>query len=411
MIKQNATVRFYLNETAVEVVNPDPDMVLIDYLKSAELNMSGPKKPCGQGGCGSCTVIMSEWDESSKSVVHESINSCLRPVTAVNGKVITTIEGTGSVAGTMNKVAYQVAVNNGTQCGYCTNGWVMAMTNMMAERDSAPGKPAPSKKEIEDLFDGNICRCTGYRSLLTGMKTFADDWSKQDEKERMKCVIDPAFNAHQVAKTVTLPFPDAAKKPSEPMNYAVDGRSWIAVSTTNEILELVEKTGVEQIRFVHGNTSFGIYKDEFPEVNHFIDIGSIGSLSGIEIKGSVLSVGSATTYSELIQFLEDTNPKLASVEQAILHMAKRTAGTIVRNAASVAGNTMLVLHHIHQGEPFPSDLLTALTALDAHVDWLDIISGEESNNSIAELIAYCVGDSEICQTSIDSELHCRTCQQ
>ena len=71
----------------------------------------------------------------------------------------------------MNPVAYRLALNNGSQCGYCSVGFVMNMSEFIANH------PHATKKEIEEAFDGNLCRCTGYRAILTGMKTFASDWS------------------------------------------------------------------------------------------------------------------------------------------------------------------------------------------------------------------------------------------
>src|SRR4051812_3304533 len=89
-------VSFYLNGKAVTIKNPAPDLLLIDYLRSPEVALAGPKKPCGQGGCGGCTVILSRWDAERKAPEHRAINSCLRPVCALGGLVVTTVEGTGA---------------------------------------------------------------------------------------------------------------------------------------------------------------------------------------------------------------------------------------------------------------------------------------------------------------------------
>src|SRR6476661_3169120 len=90
-------VSFYLNGKATTVENPSPDLLLIDYLRSPGVGLAGPKKACGQGGCGACTVILSRWNASENRAEHRAINSCLRPVCALGGLVVTTIEGTGAV--------------------------------------------------------------------------------------------------------------------------------------------------------------------------------------------------------------------------------------------------------------------------------------------------------------------------
>src|SRR5436190_10962361 len=89
------SISFFLNGRQVVVQDPAVDTLLIDYLRSPEVNLAGPKKPCGQGGCGGCTVILSDWDEKEKKEHHRAINSCLRPLIAVDGMVVTTVEGTG----------------------------------------------------------------------------------------------------------------------------------------------------------------------------------------------------------------------------------------------------------------------------------------------------------------------------
>jgi xanthine dehydrogenase/oxidase len=187
------TISFFLNGEPVTLEKPSPDLLLIDYLRSPEVGLTGAKKGCGQGGCGACTVLLSTWDAGAARFAHRSINSCLRPVCALDGTAVTTIEGTGQVSrpapahlthqaafsraaapptyvppaevttaraavrarsqartvaaaalGTsaghsggpaagaeqetgMNPVAYRLAMNNGSQCGYCTTGFVMTM--------------------------------------------------------------------------------------------------------------------------------------------------------------------------------------------------------------------------------------------------------------------------------------------
>ncbi len=91
------SVSFYLNGKAVTIEKPPPDLLLIDYLRGPEVALAGPKKPCGEGGCGGCTVILSSWNEAQQRPEHRAINACLRPVCALSGLVVTTVEGTGAV--------------------------------------------------------------------------------------------------------------------------------------------------------------------------------------------------------------------------------------------------------------------------------------------------------------------------
>lgn len=453
-------VSFYLNGKLVQLHNPAPDLLLIDYLRSPEVALAGPKKPCGQGGCGGCTVILSHWDGEQPQ--HRAINSCLRPVCALGGQVVTTVEGTGAVrkpnpefllhaatasrggaaigqppvpalaeaqqqaqdkraqvaeavaqardlpqAGAslqlravaehpsevehagMNPVAHRLALNNGSQCGYCSVGFVMNMSEFIVNH------PLATKKEIEDSFDGNICRCTGYRAILTGMKTFASDWTAEDEKQRMKCLEDDGCAA-QLPANVAIPFPSLARGPAQPVSAHGGGQSWRTPLTLDELAHLMHGARGSRLRLVHGNTSFGIYKDEFAPTKLFADIRLIPELNeASRIDDGALRVAAGIDYNALIAELGaqmklhccDETSSLAAVQ----FMARRTAGRIVRNAASLGGNSMLVLAHMAagSGEPFPSDALTALAATGARVEYLHLDGAghfHQHVHGVAELV-------------------------
>ncbi|MDA8584744.1 molybdopterin-dependent oxidoreductase [Rhodobacteraceae bacterium] len=375
-------VSFHLNGKKITLAAPSPKLMLIDFLRQPDHALSGPKKPCGQGGCGGCTVVLSA--KENNKVVHRSVNSCLRPVTALNGLSVTTIEGTGSVDGKMNKVAYELAKNNGTQCGYCTNGWVMCMTGYLANK---PKKP--SDRDVENLFDGNICRCTGYRTILTGMKQF----SKTPPKAPMETVVDMAFAPKEgVQKTVMIPVPKGAFAPSGQIKIDQNGEVWAEARTVNDVFDLarkMRKTG--PVRLVNGNTSFGIYKTEIESSHQFIDVRDVPELRRIDLKAGQLRLGAGVTYTELLDRFAGMKPESSSAFGVLQFMAQRTAGHIVRNAASLGGNTMLVLNHLSKGAPFPSDLFTALCGVDASVTYLDLSKGKTLKSvTLTDLMNKCL---------------------
>ncbi|WPB82130.1 molybdopterin cofactor-binding domain-containing protein [Archangium violaceum] len=455
-------VSFFLNGRAVTIEEPSPDLLLIDYLRSPEVGLAGPKKPCGQGGCGGCTVILSNWNEKKNRAEHRAINSCLRPVLALEGLVVTTVEGTGAARRPnpenlshsatyfrtavvpqttpppppslvnaqeeanakrlevirkvnkarpkaaltaklreevpeypsefshegINPVAHRLAINNGTQCGYCTVGFVMNMSEFIVNN------PKATKREIEDIFDGNICRCTGYRSILTGMKTFASNWTKEDEANRMKCLGDDAVQSQLPTPNVVIPFPSEARAPASGVSLDDTSRRWLTPASLAELARLMRENQRKKVRLVHSNTSYGIYKEEYLETELFLDVRFIPELNvAPKVTDTGLRVGAGINYSELIRVLESTMLSRGEAKArkdgetdypettrlgATRFMARRTAGRIVRNAASLGGNSMLVLKHIADGtgEPFPSDAFTALAAIDAEIEFLDTQQGE-----------------------------------
>ncbi|MDB5785455.1 molybdopterin cofactor-binding domain-containing protein [Caballeronia mineralivorans] len=442
-------VDFFLNGEPVSIENPSPDFLLIDFLRSSDIGLAGPKKACGQGGCGSCTVILSSWKDSREE--HRAINACLRPVCLLGGLVVTTVEGTGAPgvlsarypmhaptsgfapldwtpppavqqAATrsrmtriasrttkladfsstadmlddsdadlqgasnppgINPVAQRLAANNGSQCGYCTVGFVMNMSEFIVNN------PHPTKQQIEDIFDGNICRCTGYRPILTGMKTFASDYSPEDEKDRMKCLLERGQAEQLPAASVTIPFPEAARSVPRPVTIGgphCAGKQWYTATSWSEARDYAFQCQAQAIpyQFVHGNTSFGIYKDEYLASRAYIDVRRVPELNRPHsVDAEWLTVGAGITYSDLIGLLDSVmaqyGQSAVSPAAALRYMARRTAGRIVRNAATLGGNTMLVMKHVFErnqtspgygGEPFPSDTLTALAAIGAEITFV-----------------------------------------
>ncbi|WP_067064475.1 molybdopterin cofactor-binding domain-containing protein [Roseateles chitosanitabidus] len=471
-------VSFFLNGRRVDLDQPAPSLLLIDYLRGPEVGLVGPKKPCGQGGCGGCTVILSDWDTAAGRARHAAINACLRPVASLNGLVITTVEGTGSVrrpnpshphqvvaAGRgvapqgvlppamadardaavakrdqvltaalqaqrqhgsadappaarlrgdlaeapsersqegMNPIAWRLAINNGTQCGYCTVGFVMNMSEFLANH------PQATKREIEEALDGNLCRCTGYRSIVTGMHTFASDWTPQDEAERMKCLPEPEAAAQRPTGDLVIPFPDAAREPASGATLRGQGL-WLSPTSLAELARMAAEH--PDARLTQGNTSSGVYTDETEAARDRISLAYVRELfAPPRVTPDALEVPAGMSYARFMDELDAQIrargelergpdgaelPPVSTALGALRFMAHRTAGRIVRNAASLGGNTMLVLAHLRRGAPFPSDLATALVAVGATLDVaeLDGRGGYRTRHaSLVGLIEECLKD-------------------
>lgn len=364
---------FFINNQRVQIANPDPAHLLVDYLRSPEVGLTGTKKSCGQGGCGACTVMLSSYDTATGKVVNRSINSCLRPICSLDGMAVTTVEGIGSVKPEVSPdgispVQYRIAKCNGSQCGYCTPGFVMNMHSFLV----ANGDRKTTKAEIENLFDGSICRCTGFRPILYAMKSFASDWTPQDEKGTPECFVDPAEMVPHYKK-VRDSFPPELKKSPRAVHYNHNGHVWYRPLTLPAAHDLMAShSQTARVKLVGGNTQVGIPGVLPVDPHLFIDISYLPELKGIARDGDQLTVGASVTYSEFLEFLETLIPQATSAQLSGLstlhYMARRTAGTIVRNAASLAGNTMLVVRNAVKGTPFPSDLFTVLTCLGTELD-------------------------------------------
>ena len=149
---------FFVNGKRQDVENADPRWTLLQYLRDV-LHLTGTKLGCGEGGCGACTVMLSTHD-ADKVIRHISANACLTPVCALDGIAVTTVEGIGGMKQGLHPIQQRIASAHGSQCGFCTPGIVMALYAKLR------ADPMATPHELEESMDGNLCRCTGYRSIF-----------------------------------------------------------------------------------------------------------------------------------------------------------------------------------------------------------------------------------------------------
>jgi xanthine dehydrogenase/oxidase len=357
---------FWLNGQKVSIGNPDPAVLLVDYLHS--VGLTGTKVGCGQGGCGACTVMLSHRDPVGGTPVHRAINACLRPLCAVDGMMVTTTEGIGSVHQGMDPTQHCIAAHNGTQCGFCTPGFVMNAHAFLQQT------PAPAQQEIEDLFGGNLCRCTGYRPILHGYRTLARDFDASQDRTQT-CLTDPSLRIPvkgQLAPVNLDPLPPSGQPPRG-LHFTGSGREWYRPNTIAEVHRLkkqfVGRAGRGQVKLVFGNTASGVYQQEKPR--YLIDISAIEELGRIAEHESGIQVGAAVPIQHLIDFVTEVigrrPPEQTTGLEALKRHASSIAGYQVRCAGSVAGNIFMTRDHAHHGAPFPSDLFTILATLGTTV--------------------------------------------
>jgi xanthine dehydrogenase/oxidase len=363
------SLSFVVNGERVLIDNPDPTLLLIDFLRYGSLGLTGTKLSCGEGGCGACTVMLSRYEAGSERVVDRAVNACLRPVCSLDGMMVTTTEGIGSTKQKVDPVQYAIAAYNGSQCGYCTPGFVMNMFTMLRSQ------PKPTQREVEDNFDGHICRCTGFRPILQAMKSFARDYEEHNTYyTNHPCVpADGVKEADEESKAI---FPEAllaqAKNP-QPLHFSGRGYEWFRPLTLAEVHSLKEHydDGTGNFKLVVGNTSIGIYKIDVSNPHVLVDVSAIPEMLGFSQDGEGFRVGAANTLQELIEYLNETIERLDSAKTRGLVALRRhvldVANLQVRNVGSIAGNIMMTRAQAETDSPFPSDIYMVFTTLGATV--------------------------------------------
>ncbi len=145
-------IRLTINDNDYEVA-VDPNQTLVDLLRY-DLGLTGTKKGCGMGDCGSCTVIMDG----------RPVNSCLVLAMQANGRTITTIEGLETQEG-LHPVQKAFVEKGAIQCGFCSPGMILSAKNLLDKN------PKPTEEEIRTAISGNLCRCTGYQKIVDAVKS------------------------------------------------------------------------------------------------------------------------------------------------------------------------------------------------------------------------------------------------
>ncbi len=173
-------IRFLLNGEEVALDNPDPTMTLLDYLRETR-GLTGTKEGCNEGDCGACTVSTAALEAGH--LTHRAVNACILLLPQLHGKSVRTVEGISSPDGELHPVQQAMVDHHGSQCGFCTPGFVMSMYT--AHRDG--------RTDFDDILAGNLCRCTGYAPIVRAAEAasgMAQPAWLSDEVERIGALDD-----------------------------------------------------------------------------------------------------------------------------------------------------------------------------------------------------------------------------
>jgi xanthine dehydrogenase small subunit len=159
-------IRVALNGTYTEIRDRPATMTLLDWLR-LDASLTGTKEGCAEGDCGACTIVLERIGPDG-NVINSAVNSCITMLGQADGLGVRTVEGLISPGGELHPIQSALISSGGTQCGFCTPGFVMAAYAFFADRGP---HDLPS---IHDALAGNLCRCTGYRPIVAAMQEVAD---------------------------------------------------------------------------------------------------------------------------------------------------------------------------------------------------------------------------------------------
>src|SRR5437762_8422306 len=152
-------VRFILDGELVSVSGLPPSTTVLEYLRD-QAGRTGTKEGCAEGDCGACTVVLGELAADGRTLDYRAINSCIRFLPTIDGKELVTVESLQDSDGELHPVQRAMVECHGSQCGFCTPGFVMSLEGRRIGALGTEGVP------LGDVIAGNLCRCTGYGPIL-----------------------------------------------------------------------------------------------------------------------------------------------------------------------------------------------------------------------------------------------------
>ncbi|XP_014217161.1 xanthine dehydrogenase-like [Copidosoma floridanum] len=333
--------------------------------------LKGTKAMCHEGGCGACIVAV----ETNGRLI--AVNSCLVSVFLCDGWKITTVEGLGSRVKGYHTLQATLAEMNGSQCGFCSPGWVMNMYSL------TKGKKM-TMKEIENSFGGNICRCTGYRPILDAFKMFASD-ATPEMKNQIKDIeeaysIQSCRNCPKNACSGTCKEMEIIHESSMPRSLQLDledSLKFYKVLTVDDIFDIFRKHPSSSYVINGGNTARGVYR--LGKVQVYIDVNDVLDLHRLSKTNDALTLGANVTLSIAKDSFEKymTHPGFEYLKEMAKHV-DLVASVPVRNIGTIAGNLMIKNNH----NEFPSDIFLILETARAEIHILDSPDSKKSMNLI-----------------------------
>ncbi len=300
-------IKFILNDKEVSTGLPG-GTVLLDFIRYHQ-RLKGTKVGCREGDCGACTVLVGGIENGKLN--YRSVTSCLMPVGSAAGKHIVTIEGIN--IDTLNPIQLAMANEGATQCGFCTPGFVMSLAGYCLSEQVA------GEKACFAAIDGNICRCTGYKSIeraaIKVKELLKDRNSESPVTFASSNKILPEYFADIESRLLSL----SSVSKNQPINPSTNKQ--ITVSTNLPSY------------FVSGGTDLYVQKHDtmtHAEINFLSDR---NFLKGIHREGSKCTMGASTTVTELCE-----SEIILQHFPAFAKYAKLVSSTPIRNMATLAGN-------------------------------------------------------------------------
>ncbi len=318
-------IRFILNGEVHQVSGIDPTTTVLNYLRY-HVGKTGTKEGCAEGDCGACTVVLGTL--KGEEVQYRAVNACILFLPVLDGKELITVEGLASADGQLHPVQQAMVDHHGSQCGFCTPGFVMALYAHYRNRGDV------SVTSINDAIAGNLCRCTGYGPILTAAQTMYDYPAPKEERrdavERLRDLQsgEPLDLAYHCPRTKT-------------------DKRFVTPKNLEQLSAFASE--LQGATFLAGGTDVGLWVTKQQQIlKQTILTTSVDEIKGIVEYDDEIEIGAAASYTDVYEVLESAYPEFGE-------LIRRLGSTQIRNSGTMGGN-------IANGSPI-GDSMPALIAI------------------------------------------------
>jgi len=287
-----------------------PTMTVLQFLRGPEGGYCiGTKEGCAEGDCGACTVILGELD--GDRLRYRAVNSCIQFVPTLDGRQLITVEDLKAPDGRLHPVQQAMVETHGSQCGFCTPGFVMSLFALFHDDKLL------DRAGIDDALAGNLCRCTGYGPIIAAAARMREIGARDQFDEAAPRTIE-TLRRRREEGTLQL------------VGMGADDRRYFAPTTADELAELLREH--PSACLLAGGTDVGLWvTKQHRRLDPVIYLGRVRELLRLQVVDDQIEIGAAVTYTDLHELIARHYPDFGE-------LIRRLGSSQIRNAGTMGGN-------------------------------------------------------------------------